>query len=48
VIIASQTSGINLELGAVDILTSYKELLRESPMDRYLNIKTNLSFARIA
>jgi hypothetical protein len=47
VIIALQTSGINLEMDALNILNKDIKLLSESPVARYLNITTNLSLAGI-
>jgi hypothetical protein len=42
VIIALQTSGINLEMDALNILNKYVKLPSESSVARYLNITTNL------
>jgi hypothetical protein len=42
VIIALQTSGINLEMDALNILNKYVKLPSESPVAGYLNITTNL------
>jgi hypothetical protein len=45
VIIASQTSGMNLEVDALDILNKYIKVSRKSPVARYLNVTANLSLA---
>jgi hypothetical protein len=47
VIIALQTSGVNLEMDAIDILNTYTKLPSESPVARYLNVTANLSLAGI-
>jgi hypothetical protein len=48
VIIALQTSGINLEMDALNILNKHINLPSESPVARYLNVTANLSLAEIA
>jgi hypothetical protein len=48
VIVALQTSGINLEMDALDILNKYVKLPSESPVARYLNVTAKLSLAGIA
>jgi hypothetical protein len=45
VIIALQTSGITLEMDALNILNKYIKLCSESPVARYLNTTANLSVA---
>jgi len=47
VIIALKTSGINLEMDALDILNKYIKLPSESPVVD-LNVTANLSLAGIA
>jgi hypothetical protein len=48
VIIALQTSGINLEMDALNILNKYIKLPSKSSVARYLNVTANLSLAGIA